>query len=73
MASQSEALSQLMGFFKTSDGEATGFRFQHHGGTGTRTKTLHSPQQHANKPSVPATKPNGRAAEHEEELSYSRF
>ncbi len=72
MASQSEALLQLMAFFKTTNAAESGFSFLHQGGTGTRTAKPQHFNQHST-PSTAATKPNGKPAEHAEELSYSRF
>jgi methyl-accepting chemotaxis protein len=71
MAAQSEALMQLMAFFKTSDGDVSAFSFQRTGGTRTAVRPT-QPKQRTT-PSAPAAKPNGRQTEKEEELSFARF
>jgi methyl-accepting chemotaxis protein len=72
LASQSEALAQLMAFFRTGGGETAGLSFLHQGGAKPVARPQHL-QQHPSTASAPATKPNGKQTEREEELSFSRF
>jgi hypothetical protein len=71
MASQAEALAQLVAFFKTSDGDAS-FSFLHKNGARNSAKPQLSSQFATH--SVAAGKPNGKpASSPAEEPSFARF
>jgi methyl-accepting chemotaxis protein len=71
LAAQSEGLMQLMAFFKTTSEDKSAFSFLQKGGTKTAAKPSHL--SHHSTSSASAAKPNGKPAEHDDELSFARF